>query len=70
MNSAKQHLGMKNQIKKYGPSNVFVLRVRMQEAAEPIHAWLKSKGKTGGQNKIPRLSNNRKIVDEILELIK
>jgi len=35
-----------------------------------FYAWLKSKGKTGGQNKIPRLSNNRKIVDEILELIK
>ena len=35
---------MKNQIKKYGPSNVFVLTARMQEAAEPIHKWLKSKG--------------------------
>ena len=35
-----------------------------------FYAWLKSKGKTGGQNKIPRLSNDRKIVDEILELIK
>ena len=35
---------MKNQIKKYGPKNVFVLTARMQEAAEPIHRWLKSKG--------------------------
>ena len=35
---------MRNQIKKYGPSNVFVLTARMQEAAEPIHKWLKSKG--------------------------
>ncbi len=35
---------MKNQIKKYGPKNVFVLTARMQEAAEPIHKWLKSKG--------------------------
>tara|TARA_R110002074_G_scaffold224102_1_gene395306 strand:+ start:622 stop:7524 length:6903 start_codon:yes stop_codon:yes gene_type:complete len=35
---------MKNQIKKYGSSNVFVLTARMQEAAEPIHKWLKSKG--------------------------
>ena len=35
---------MKNQIKKYGPSNVFVLTARMQEAAEPIHKWLKSQG--------------------------
>ncbi len=35
---------MKNQIKKYGTSNVFVLTARMQDAAEPIHEWLKSKG--------------------------
>jgi hypothetical protein len=27
--------------------------------------WLKSKGKIGGQNKVPRLFNNRKYVDEI-----
>ena len=35
---------MRNQIKKYGPDNVFVLTARMQVAAEPIHEWLKSKG--------------------------
>ena len=28
--------------------------------------WLRSKGKLGGQHKIPRLSNNRKTIDEIL----
>ncbi len=27
--------------------------------------WLKSKGKLGGQHKVPRLSNDRKIVEEI-----
>lgn len=31
-----------------------------------FHNWLKSKGKLGGQNKTPRLSNNRTIVEEIL----
>ncbi len=31
--------------------------------------WLKSKGKVGGQNKVPRLFNNRKYVDEILKFI-
>ncbi|MDE3253947.1 MAG: GH3 auxin-responsive promoter family protein [Bacteroidota bacterium] len=30
--------------------------------------WLLSKNKLGGQHKIPRLSNDRKYVDEILEL--
>lgn len=32
--------------------------------------WLKSKNKLGGQHKIPRLSNDRKYVDEIISLIK
>lgn len=31
-------------------------------------AWLKSKGKLGGQHKVPRLSNDRKYIDEILSL--
>jgi len=32
-----------------------------------FYGWLKSKGKLGGQNKVPRLSNNREYVDEIIE---
>jgi hypothetical protein len=31
-------------------------------------AWLKHKGKLGGQNKVPRLSNSREYVEEILNL--
>ncbi len=31
--------------------------------------WLKMKGKLGGQHKVPRLSNERGIVEEILRLI-
>ena len=30
--------------------------------------WLRSKGKLGGQHKIPRLSNNRANIDEMLEM--
>jgi hypothetical protein len=30
--------------------------------------WLKNKGKLGGQHKIPRLCNHRKLIEEILEL--
>jgi hypothetical protein len=29
-------------------------------------AWLKSQGKLGGQHKIPRLSNERDLIDQIL----
>ena len=31
--------------------------------------WLKGKGKLGGQHKVPRLSNNRKTIEELLEII-
>jgi hypothetical protein len=35
---------MKNQIKKFGPENVFVLTARQQQADTAIHGWLKSQG--------------------------
>jgi hypothetical protein len=35
-----------------------------------FHDWLKVKGKLGGQHKVPRLSNNRDYIDEILKLNK
>lgn len=31
-----------------------------------FNAWLKSKGKLGGQHKVPRLSNERNFIDDIL----
>lgn len=31
--------------------------------------WMRSKGKLGGQNKVPRLSNTREHIEEILKLI-
>lgn len=30
-----------------------------------FYAWMKQRGKLGGQNKVPRLSNDRKFLDEI-----
>jgi len=33
-----------------------------------FYNWLKQKGKIGGQHKIPRLSNDRKYIDEILNI--
>jgi len=33
-----------------------------------FNAWLKSKGKLGGQHKVPRLSNERTLLEEILSL--
>jgi hypothetical protein len=34
-----------------------------------FYKWLKHKGKLGGQNKVPRLSNDRKYIEEIKEII-
>jgi len=34
-----------------------------------FNAWLKSKGKLGGQHKVPRLSNDRRYIDDILNMI-
>ncbi|MFC0262877.1 GH3 auxin-responsive promoter family protein [Fontibacter flavus] len=31
--------------------------------------WLKNKGKLGGQNKVPRLSNTREYMEEVLKLL-
>jgi hypothetical protein len=35
-----------------------------------FYSWLKSKGRLGGQYKVPRLSNNRKYIDEIISMEK
>jgi hypothetical protein len=35
-----------------------------------FNQWLRQKGKLGGQHKVPRLSNERKFVEEILELVR
>jgi hypothetical protein len=37
--------------------------------ATTFEAWLQSKGKLGGQHKVPRLSNDRKFIEEISAFI-
>ena len=34
-----------------------------------FYSWMKKRGKIGGQNKIPRLSNNREYLDQLLQMI-
>ena len=36
---------------------------------QTFYKWLKSKGRLGGQHKVPRLANERKYVEEILALV-
>ncbi|MCI0921619.1 GH3 auxin-responsive promoter family protein [Sphingobacterium rhinopitheci] len=37
---------------------------------ETFYKWMKSRGKLGGQNKVPRLSNNREYLDPLLALLR
>ena len=34
-----------------------------------FYNWMKARGKIGGQNKIPRLANNRKYLDELINMM-
>lgn len=34
-----------------------------------FYEWLKSRGKVGGQNKIPRLANSREYLDPLLDIL-
>jgi len=46
------------------------LRMPIVHQAEPglFYAWLKAKDKLGGQHKIPRLSNERTFLEELMQL--
>lgn len=45
-------------------------QLRLTKLAEgTFHSWMKSRGKLGGQNKIPRLSNDRKYIEELSKFI-
>src|SRR5690606_17858132 len=36
---------------------------------QSFYKWMKKRGKLGGQNKVPRLANDRKFLDDILEFM-
>lgn len=49
--------------------NITLQQLQIVEAKQGLFdEWLKSKGKLGGQHKIPRLCNNRDIIEEIIAL--
>jgi hypothetical protein len=53
-------------------SHNFIMQLPVITVARPnlFYDWLKAKGKLGGQNKIPRLLNNRELMDDLLQLNK
>ena len=49
--------------------NITLQPLEVIEAKEGLFDnWLKSKGKLGGQHKIPRLSNNREYIEQLLKM--
>jgi hypothetical protein len=47
--------------------DIALLKPIVREMPEgTFYKWMKSKGKLGGQNKVPRLSNSREFVEDIL----
>jgi len=34
-----------------------------------FYRWMKSRGKLGGQNKVPRLANERTYLEDVLKLM-
>ena len=52
-------------------SNIMLKNLIVRNMPEgTFYNWMKKRGRIGGQNKVPRLYNNRKYVDEILEFEK
>lgn len=49
---------------------IFLAPLELREVpAGTFNRWLASTGKLGGQRKIPRLANDRKVMDALLELV-
>ena len=49
--------------------NITMSEIEIVVAREnQFYDWLKAKKKLGGQNKVPRLCNDRKLMDELLKL--
>jgi len=50
--------------------NIALVAPTIHSVAEgTFYNWMKKRGKLGGQNKVPRLSNSREYVDDILTMI-
>ena len=64
-----QKLNSDYEAKRY--RGISLLSPEIIQAREGVfYEWLKVKGKLGGQHKIPRLSNQRTYIEELLELNK
>ncbi|SHJ78594.1 GH3 auxin-responsive promoter [Arenibacter nanhaiticus] len=69
LDSALKTLNSDYEAKRY--NNLTLTLPKVHIARENLfYDWLKSKGKLGGQHKIPRLSNKRDYIEELLQMNK
>lgn len=67
LDQSLQELNSDYEAKRY--KNITLNPLKLNVARENLFFdWLKSKGKLGGQNKVPRLANTREFLDELLEM--
>jgi hypothetical protein len=67
LDTTLQQINSDYEAKRY--KNKTMQRLELVVARENLFAdWLKSKGKLGGQHKVPRLSNSRQHMEELLEM--
>jgi len=67
LDNALKSLNSDYEAKRYNSMTLKMPKVHMARK-NLFYDWLKSKGKLGGQHKIPRLSNERIYVDELLKM--
>lgn len=67
LDTTLQQINSDYEAKRY--KNITLQQPEVLEAhAGLFNAWLKSKGKLGGQHKVPRLSNSRRHIEELLSM--
>ncbi len=69
LDKALQEINSDYEAKRYKGITLEMLKLH-SVAKGTFYKWFQRKGKLGGQNKMPRLSNNRQYVDELNEIIK
>ena len=67
LDNTLQHLNSDYEAKRY--KNITLQQLEVVVAKENLfNDWLKSKGKLGGQHKVPRLSNSRQYIEELMAM--
>lgn len=67
LDNALKSINSDYEAKRY--NNMTLSLPKVHQAREGLfYSWLKQKGKLGGQHKVPRLSNKRDFVEELLKL--